>query len=73
MTDTTGLPPIEVYQIGEVFFIHDGHHRVSITRQGIDQQIPCPPAYPAMPTADGQVVSFPVLSGLHRDYQRRAA
>jgi len=41
--------------------------------QGIDQQIPCPPAYPAMAAADGQVVSFPVLGGLHRDYQRRAA
>ncbi len=41
--------------------------------QGIDQQIPCQPAYPAMPAADGQVVSFPVLGGLHRDYQRRAA
>ena len=24
-----------------------------------------------MPAADSQVVSFPVLGGLHRDYQRR--
>jgi nucleotide-binding universal stress UspA family protein len=28
-----GLPPIEVYQIGEVFFVQDGNHRVSIARQ----------------------------------------
>jgi len=29
----TGLPPIEVYQIGEVYFVKDGNHRVSVARQ----------------------------------------
>ncbi len=29
----TGLPPIEVYQIGEVYFVLDGNHRVSVARQ----------------------------------------
>lgn len=29
----TGLPPIEVYQVGEVYFVIDGNHRVSIARQ----------------------------------------
>jgi len=28
-----GLPPIEVYKIGEVYFVLDGNHRVSIARQ----------------------------------------
>ncbi|MCL4871061.1 MAG: hypothetical protein KJ063_19050 [Anaerolineae bacterium] len=28
-----GLPPISVYQIGEVYFVRDGNHRVSIARQ----------------------------------------
>jgi len=28
-----GLDPIEVYQIGEVYFVSDGNHRVSIARQ----------------------------------------
>jgi len=28
-----GLAPIEVYQIGEVYFVQDGNHRVSIARQ----------------------------------------
>jgi len=28
-----GLPPIEVYQIGEVFFVIDGNHRVSVAKQ----------------------------------------
>jgi nucleotide-binding universal stress UspA family protein len=32
-----GLPPIRVYKIGEVYFVLDGNHRVSIARQmGID-------------------------------------
>ena len=28
----TGLPPIEVYQIGEAYFVKDGNHRVSVAR-----------------------------------------
>jgi nucleotide-binding universal stress UspA family protein len=28
----TGLPPIDVYQIGEVYFVLDGNHRVSVAR-----------------------------------------
>jgi hypothetical protein len=27
------MPPIEVYQVGEVYFVKDGHHRVSIARR----------------------------------------
>lgn len=29
----TGWPPIEVYKVGEVYFVLDGNHRVSIARQ----------------------------------------
>jgi nucleotide-binding universal stress UspA family protein len=29
----SGLPPIEVYQIGKVYFVKDGNHRVSVARQ----------------------------------------
>lgn len=32
-TELAGLPPIEVYQIGEVYFVKDGNHRVSVARQ----------------------------------------
>jgi len=32
VTDMEGLPPIEVYQIGEVYFVQDGNHRVSVAR-----------------------------------------
>jgi nucleotide-binding universal stress UspA family protein len=33
MTDLRGVPPIEVYQIGEAYFVLDGNHRVSVARQ----------------------------------------
>ncbi len=33
MTGLTGVPPIEVYRIGEVYFVQDGNHRVSVARQ----------------------------------------
>ncbi|MBN1812486.1 MAG: universal stress protein [Anaerolineae bacterium] len=33
MTDMTGLPPVEVYQIGEAYFVMDGNHRVSVAKQ----------------------------------------
>ena len=29
----SGLPPIEVYRIGEAYFVRDGNHRVSVARQ----------------------------------------
>ncbi|MEZ4607788.1 MAG: universal stress protein [Deinococcales bacterium] len=28
-----GTPPIEVYQLGEVYFVRDGNHRVSVAKQ----------------------------------------
>ncbi|GAB1421905.1 hypothetical protein MASR2M15_21020 [Anaerolineales bacterium] len=28
-----GLPPIEVYKVGHVYFVRDGNHRVSVARQ----------------------------------------
>jgi nucleotide-binding universal stress UspA family protein len=33
MSSLTGVPPIEAYQIGDVFFVKDGNHRVSVARQ----------------------------------------
>lgn len=33
MTGLVGLPPIEVYQIDQVYFVLDGNHRVSVARQ----------------------------------------
>lgn len=33
VTGLVGLNPIEVYQIGEAYFVEDGNHRVSVARQ----------------------------------------
>jgi nucleotide-binding universal stress UspA family protein len=33
VTDLEGVPPIDVYQIGDVYFVRDGNHRVSVARQ----------------------------------------
>ncbi len=39
VSESTGLPPIEVYQIGEAYFVADGNHRVSIARHNGDTHI----------------------------------
>ncbi len=31
--EEVGLPPVELYQVGEVYFVRDGHHRVSVARE----------------------------------------
>ena len=31
--DMVGIPPIDVYQVGDAYFVQDGNHRVSIARQ----------------------------------------
>ncbi|MGD2147795.1 MAG: universal stress protein [Anaerolineae bacterium] len=33
MTSMTGVPPIEVYGVGDAYFVRDGNHRVSVARQ----------------------------------------
>ncbi|MEL6270895.1 MAG: hypothetical protein AAFV33_28330 [Chloroflexota bacterium] len=33
MNDMTGVPPIDVYKVDDVYFVQDGNHRVSIARQ----------------------------------------
>ncbi len=33
MNSMTGVPPIDVYKVGEVYFVRDGHHRVSVAKQ----------------------------------------
>jgi uncharacterized protein (TIGR00730 family) len=30
---STGFPPIDVYQVGDVYFVRDGHHRVSVLKE----------------------------------------
>ncbi len=38
MNELRSLPPIEVYKIGEVYFVRDGNHRVSVAKaNGLDE------------------------------------
>lgn len=32
-SDLSGLPPVDLYRIGDAYFVQDGHHRVSVARQ----------------------------------------
>ncbi|MCP4211475.1 MAG: hypothetical protein GY764_08345 [Halieaceae bacterium] len=32
LVKTGGLPPVELYQVGQVYFVWDGNHRVSVAR-----------------------------------------
>jgi hypothetical protein len=55
LAHTRGLPAIEVYQVGEAYFVLDGNHRVSIARQlGSD-------------TIQAHVWEYPTQMGLSAD------
>lgn len=52
MDSSLGVPPIEVYQIGDVYFVLDGNHRVSVARaNGFD-------------TIDAYVTVVPVVADI---------
>ncbi len=37
MQEAVNLPPVDLYKIGEIYFVRDGNHRVSVARQmGVD-------------------------------------
>lgn len=53
------LPPIQLYQVGDVYFVKDGNHRVSVARQQgqelIDAEvIECPTPVPITTETDAQ-------------------
>ena len=39
-TDMSGWPPIDVFKVGDAYFVHDGNHRVSVARQMGMETIP---------------------------------
>ncbi len=52
LSTTQGVPPIEVYQVGEAYFVLDGNHRVSVARQN------------GAPTIEAYIWEFPSPVGL---------
>ena len=57
MQTDDGLPPIEVYKVGEVYFVIDGNHRVSIARQE------------KFPSIEARVIEFTTEISLTPDVQ----
>ncbi len=51
---TRGFAPIAVYQVGDVYFVHDGHHRVSVARAH------------GVPTLEAHVVEYPTAVAIER-------
>ncbi|MCO6449417.1 MAG: hypothetical protein J5I90_01395 [Caldilineales bacterium] len=39
MSGMTGVPPVDLYQVGELYFVRDGNHRVSVARARGDKTI----------------------------------
>ncbi|TAH53976.1 MAG: transcriptional regulator [Chloroflexota bacterium] len=52
------LPPIQLYQVGEAYFVRDGHHRVSVARQTGQVYI------------DAEVIEMQTHTPLTRDIRR---
>jgi transposase InsO family protein len=52
-------------------YVHYFNH--ARPHQGLAQAIPMPTTLPAPDRPGGEIISLPVLHGLHHDYQRRAA
>jgi hypothetical protein len=56
MSSLVGVPPIEVYQIGDVYFVADGNHRVSVARASgfkeIEAHVTCLPGDPGLEPGD---------------------
>jgi hypothetical protein len=48
LANKTGWPPVELYQVGNIYFVKDGNHRVSVARQL------------ALPTIEAHVMAYPV-------------
>lgn len=44
----TGWPPVDLYQVGNIYFVKDGNHRVSVARQL------------NLPTIEAHVLAYPV-------------
>ncbi len=39
MNSSAGVPPVELYQVGDLYFVRDGNHRVSVARSRGDKTI----------------------------------
>jgi nucleotide-binding universal stress UspA family protein len=67
-----GLPPIVAYRVGEVFFVLDGHHRVSVARDmGVDSiQGYIIPVYTRVPLSPGDSPDSIIIKSEYTEFLR---
>jgi nucleotide-binding universal stress UspA family protein len=67
---STGLPPIEAYKVGDVYFVSDGHHRVSVARELKADSIEgyVTPVYTHVPLSPGDSPDDLILKGEYDDF-----
>jgi nucleotide-binding universal stress UspA family protein len=65
-----GLPPIEAYKVGDVYFVSDGHHRVSVARELGSDSIEgyVTPVYTHVPIAPGDSPDDIILKAEYDDF-----
>jgi nucleotide-binding universal stress UspA family protein len=68
-----GLPPIEAYQVGEVYFVLDGHHRVSVAHELGARQIEgyVIPVYTRVPLSPGDSPDDLIIKAEYADFLAR--
>jgi nucleotide-binding universal stress UspA family protein len=66
----TGLPPIDAYKVGDVYFVSDGHHRVSVARELGAKSIEgyVTPVYTRVPLSPGDSPDDIILKGEYDDF-----
>jgi nucleotide-binding universal stress UspA family protein len=66
----TGLPPIDAYRVGDLYFILDGHHRVSVARELGQKTIQgnVIPVYTRVPLSPGDSPDDLIIKSEYADF-----
>jgi nucleotide-binding universal stress UspA family protein len=65
-----GLPPIEAYRVGDLYFVLDGHHRVSVARELGAESIQgyVTPVYTRVPLSPGDSPDDLIIKSEYADF-----
>ncbi|MBV7336804.1 hypothetical protein KFU94_52955 [Chloroflexi bacterium TSY] len=79
MNSLEGLPPVDLYKIGEVYFVKDGNHRISVARaNGVTSieayvtELPIPTSMPEPLTLDDFARDQWILKAEYADFLNRS-
>lgn len=73
MTGLQGTPPVELYRIGDAYFVRDGNHRVSVARQLGSKTIQAyvTPVHARVPLAPDASPDDLIIAGEHSAFLER--